>query len=389
MSGHAEVVVIGLGALGSATAWQLARRGIRVVGLERFEFGHVRGASHGDSRIIRLSYHTPGYVRSAAEAYDDWSHLEIDSGRHLVLRCGGVDVFPRGAAIDIQEYAASMTAADVPFETLDAGEARERWPALAFPKGSTALHQQQAGIVPASLATAVLRQRAVAHGALLRERSPVIALREVYDGVEAVCADGARVRARAAVLTTDAWTNRLLAGLDTSLPLTVTKEHVVHFDVGGREEASYAPGAFPVWIWMDARSYYGFPSYGETTVKVGQDCGGRQVDPDARDFMPDPPYVEGMRDFVARAIPGAGAVRRVTTCLYTLTPDRDFALGPVPGHERVIVGLGAAHGFKFAPWFGRVLADLATIGTTTSDIQAFRLDRAALTDPMALPRWLV
>jgi glycine/D-amino acid oxidase-like deaminating enzyme len=191
MSGHAEVVVIGLGALGSATAWQLARRGIRVVGLERFEFGHVRGASHGDSRIIRLSYHTPGYVRSAAEAYDDWSHLEIDSGRHLVLRCGGVDVFPRGAAIDIQEYAASMTAAHVPFETLDAGEARERWPALAFPKGSTVLHQQQAGIVPASLATAVLRQRAVAHGALLRERSPVIALREVYDGVEAVCADGA------------------------------------------------------------------------------------------------------------------------------------------------------------------------------------------------------
>jgi sarcosine oxidase len=79
----------------------------------------------------------------------------------------------------------------------------------------------------------------------------------------------------------------------------------------------------------------------------------------------------------------------VTTCLYTLTPDRDFALGPVPGHDRVIVGLGAAHGFKFAPWFGRVLADLATIGTTTSDIQAFRLERAALTDPMALPRWLV
>jgi sarcosine oxidase len=392
MSGHADVVVIGLGALGSAAAWQLARRGIRVVGLERFEFGHVRGASHGDSRIIRLSYHTPGYVRSAAEAYDDWSQLEIDSGRRLVLRCGGVDVFPRGAAIGISDYAASMTAADVPFETLDAGEARERWPGLAVPKGSTVLHQERTGIVPASLTTAVLRQRAVAHGALLRERSPVIALREVYDGVEVVCADGARVLARAAVLTTDAWTNRLLAALDVSLPVTVTKEHVIHFDVGGRQEASYAPGAFPVWIWMDDPSYYGFPSYGETTVKVGQDCGGRPVDPDARDFVPEPSYVDGMRDFVARAIPGAGPIRRVTTCLYTLTPDRDFALGPVPGHERVIVGLGAAHGFKFAPWFGEVLADLVTGAAPASPTDDYAVGRERLRAPAttaAERSWLV
>jgi len=388
-STSADVVVVGLGGLGSAAAWQLARRGARVIGLERFEFGHVRGASHGDSRIIRLSYHTPGYVRAAAEAYADWAELEADSGRALVLRCGGVDVFPDGAAIDARDYTASLTVAGVPFTTMDAAAARERWPALAVPPGSLVLHQEQTGIVPATLAAATMRQRAAAHGALLRERSPVLTLRETDGGVEVECADGSRVRAGSAVVTADAWTNQVLAGLPASLPLTVTKEHAVHFDVPARSEAAHATGAFPVWIWMDDPSYYGFPSYGEATVKVGQDCGGLPVDPDTRDFEADPGYVTAMRAFVGRLVPAAGGVRRVTTCLYTLTPDRDFVVGPVPGHEAVVVGLGAAHGFKFAPWFGRVLADLATSGTTGSDVEAFRLDRAALTDPAAVPHWLV
>jgi sarcosine oxidase len=251
------------------------------------------------------------------------------------------------------------------------------------------LHQDQTGIVPATLGSATMRERAVAHGAALRDRCRVTELVEDGAGVTARCADGTRVRAGSAVVAADAWTNDVLAGLEVRVPLTVTKEHVVHFALSGAAGPAHAQGAFPVWIWMDDPSYYGFPSYGEATVKVGQDCGGRAVEPDRRDLEPDPSYVAAMREFVARTVPGAGEVVRVTTCLYTLTPDRDFVASLVPGHPRVAVGLGSAHGFKFAPWFGRVLADLATTGASSSDVSAFGLQRPALTDPAAPVRWLV
>ncbi len=118
-----DVAVVGLGGLGSATAWQLARRGVSVVGLEKFELGHLRGASHDTSRILRRSYHTPAYVRLAGEAYDDWADLERVSGERLVTVTGGVDLFPPGAAIPADDYAASMVAGGVPFEQLDAASA--------------------------------------------------------------------------------------------------------------------------------------------------------------------------------------------------------------------------------------------------------------------------
>src|SRR3954469_11768167 len=123
-----DVAVVGLGGLGSATAWQLARRGVAVVGLEKFELGPLRGASHDTSRILRRSYHTPAYVRLAGEAYDDWADLERVSGERLVTVTGGVDLFPPGAAIPADDYTSSMTAEHVPFTTFDSGELTARWP---------------------------------------------------------------------------------------------------------------------------------------------------------------------------------------------------------------------------------------------------------------------
>jgi sarcosine oxidase len=388
----ADVLVVGLGALGSAASWQLARRGGSVIGLERFALGHDRGASHGDSRIIRLSYHSPGYVRRAAAAYRAWSELEQDAGTALVLRCGGVDVFPPGAAIPPEDYLAAMTAEGVPFERLDAAGARHRWPELAVPDGALVLHQAQTGIVPAALGTATMQRLAAAHGADLRPHTRVERLTETADGVQVSCSGGVRLRARSVVVTADAWTNQVLAGLDVRLPLTLTKEHVVHYAVD--DDGRHHPGAFPVWIWMDDPSYYGFPCYGEATVKVGQDCGGRPVDPDTRSFDADPEYVRRMTRFVREAVPRAGDAVRVTTCLYTLTPDRDLVAGVLPDHPRVVVGLGAAHGFKFAPWLGGVLADLATTGGTGpgvdgEDVDGLEPSQPALTEPDAPVRWLV
>jgi monomeric sarcosine oxidase len=387
----ADVVVIGAGALGSAAAWQLARRGVDVVALEQFPFGHTRGASHDTSRILRRSYHTPAYVRLADEAYDDWRLLEREAGEELVTTVGGLDLFPPGAAIPAVDYVTSMSACGVPFDELSLDEVAARWPALSLPDGTIALHQADASIVPAGRGTATMQRLARAAGARLVDRSPVTGLADHGAAGVEVRAGATSYLCSRVVLAADAWTNHLLAHLETSLPLTVTREQVTYF-------APLAPERFgaerlPVWIWMDDPSFYGFPIYAEggngALVKAAEDCGGVVTTADGRSFDPDPEALQRLCGFVSGLLPGVGAPRRTVTCLYTLTPDRDFVVGPVPGHGSVLVGLGAGHGFKFAPTLGRVLADLVTEGATTSDIAAFAMDRPALVEADHPVSWLV
>lgn len=385
MSTSVEYVVVGLGALGSATAYNLAKQGHSVLGLERFALGHVRGASHDTSRILRHSYHTPHYVSLTFDAYDDWGALESDSGTPLVTTVGGLDLFPPGAATSSSDYIDSMAAHGVEFEVLGPAEVADRWPQLVVPDGTTALYQARGSIVPAGRGTATMQSMARRYGADLRDESPVISVRDHgSDGVEVSTADETYL-CRRLVVCADAWTNDVLAGLDWAIPLTVTLEQVTYFSPADAEP--FQPGRLPLWIWMDEPCYYGFPSYGEATVKAAQDCGGAVVTGDGRSFDPDPARLDELAAFMARTLPGSGSPVRSLTCLYTLTPDRDFVLGSVPGHEAVLVGMGAAHGFKFAPTLGRMLAELAATGDTSFDIEPFRLDRPALMDPDAPLQW--
>jgi sarcosine oxidase len=381
-----DYVVIGLGALGSATAHELARRGHSVVGLERFELGHHRGASHDTSRILRHSYHTPDYVRLTQEAYDDWARLEAASGESLVTVVGGLDLFPPDPAIPMDDYIASLDQVGIPFELLTVDAIADRWPQFRLPAGTVGLFQDRGAIVPAGRGTRVMQQLATRHGAVLRDRSPVSGLRDVgADGVE-VEAGGATYRCRGVVVCADAWTNDVLAGLGRTVPLTVTLEQATYF--APEDPSRFEPGRLPLWIWMDEPSFYGFPCYGEPTIKAAQDCGGPEVDPDRRTDEVDQARLALLADHLTMTLPGSGRPVRSLRCQYTLTPDRDFVLDRVPGHESVVVGLGAAHGFKFAPTFGRLLADLAT-GDRAHDLPAFRLDRPALTDPAYAAHWLV
>ncbi|MFC4784790.1 N-methyl-L-tryptophan oxidase [Nocardioides sp. MAHUQ-72] len=379
-------VVVGLGALGSATAHQLARRGHSVLGLERFALGHDRGASHDTSRILRHSYHTEEYVRLTHEAYDDWSRLERDSAERLVTVVGGLDLFPPDPAIPMVDYVDSLAAAGVPFELLDVSGVAERWPQFSLPAGTVGLFQERAAIVPAGRGTRVMQQQAVRHGAVLRDRSRVEEVRDLGPAGIEVTAGGATYRCRSLVICADAWTNDALAGLGHRVPLTVTLEQVTYF--APQRPVLFDPGRLPLWIWMDEPSFYGFPCYGDATVKAAQDCGGPPVDPDARGSEVDEEMLTLLSDHVHRILPGAGRPVRSLRCQYTLTPDRDFVLDRVPGHPAVVVGLGAAHGFKFAPTFGRLLADLAT-GERDVVSTTFALDRPALTDPDYAAHWLV
>lgn len=387
----ADVAVVGLGGLGSATAYWLSRRGISVVGFEQFELGHVRGASHDHSRIIRRSYHTPGYVRLTADAYDAWREVERDAGEQIITVTGGIDLFPPGAAIDHGTYTSSLAAEQVPFEWIDGAEVRSRWPAFA---GGTlitpdvmALYSAETGIVPAGPGTATLQRLARAHGADLREHSPVREIRPVGGEVDVVT-DRGTVRVGHVVVTADAWTNRLLAPLGLDIPMVVTREQVSYFPHADLER--FAVGRFPVWIWMDDPSFYGFPVYGDTSgVKGSEDCGGSEVDPDTRTFDPDAAMEDRLRSFMEQLVgPGFGTPR-TATCLYTLTSDRDFLLDRLPGVPQVSVALGAAHGFKFAAWFGRALASLACGERPSDDIAPFAFERPGLHAPIDRSAWMV
>ena len=387
MSERVDYVVAGLGALGSSAAMELARRGHSVIGLDRFELGHSRGASHDTSRILRHSYHTPAYVRLTQEAYADWARLEHDSGSELVTTVGGLDLFPRDASIPPVDYTTSLDEVGIDYDVLDRDAVQSRWPQLRLPDGTIALHQADAAIVPAGHGTRTMHAQARRYGAELRERRPVTAVRDLGPAGLEVETPHEVIGCAGLVVCADAWTNDVLRHLDATVPLAVTLEQVTYF----RPERpdAFAPGRLPLWIWMDDPSFYGFPCYGEATLKAAQDCGGPTVHPDHRTDAADPAMERLLADHLAAMLPGSGEPVRSLRCQYTLTPDRDFVLALVPGHESVVVGLGAAHGFKFAPTFGRLLADLATEGVTTSDVSAFGLDRPALTDPGYHAHWLV
>jgi sarcosine oxidase len=198
-----DVVVVGLGALGSSAAMHLARRGKRVLGLERFELGHRRGASHDSSRILRHSYHTPGYVRLTQEAYADWTALERWSGEQLVTVTGGLDLFPPDPAIAMVDYASSLTDVGIPFELLDVAEIGRRWPQFSLPSGTVGLYQERGAIVPAARTTALMQKLAVAAGAELRGSTQVLALSDSGGQVEVVL-EGSRLTADRVVVCTDA-----------------------------------------------------------------------------------------------------------------------------------------------------------------------------------------
>ncbi len=370
-------LVLGLGGLGSAAAYWLARRaGAEVLGLEQFELGHDRGGSHDHSRIIRLSYHTPGYVRLAQAAYAAWAALEADSGEKLILKTGGLDLFPAGGVIQLTAYTDSLTVAGVSFELLDAAETMRRWPQWRLPDNVTVLFQSESGIAPANRGAAVHRRLAREYGATLLDQSPVSHLRSLNGEVE-VFTPHHTYRCEKLILTAGAWSNHWLGSFGIHLPLTVTQEQLTYFATPHLEE--FAPERFPIWIWMDEPCFYGFPAYGERGVKGAQDVGGREVTAETRTFEPDAANLQRLSAFFERYLPRAcGPPLLTKTCLYTLTPDRDFVIDALPAHPNVLVAIGAAHDFKFSSLIGRILADLAVDGSTPHDLTPFKINRPVL-----------
>jgi sarcosine oxidase len=387
-----DAIVVGLGAIGSGAAYWLSRRlGDRVLGLEQFALGHPNGAGQDHSRIIRYSYHRPDYVRLARRAYESWGEVEAESGTRIVTTTGGLDIGPRVAAIPLDGYIRSMTAEGIAFEHLDGPEISRRWPQWRLGDEHHGLYQADAGIADPNRGNAAHQRLARAHGATLLEQAAVARLQALADGtIEVELVDGTVHRAPEVVLAADAWTNELLASFDRRLPLTIIQAQVTYF--AAPDPRRFAPDRFPIWIWMDDPSFYGFPTYGEAGPKAAEDVGGDEVTPATRTFERNEVGFRRLTDFLERHLPEhIGPEISTKTCLYTLTPDRDFVVDRLPDVPGVKVVLGAAHGFKFASVLGRILAELVIDGSTPSagEIGRFAIDRPILLEANPTTSFLV
>jgi sarcosine oxidase len=383
------LVVIGCGGLGSAATHWLAREaGDTVLALEQFRLGHDRGASQDHSRIIRLAQHQDAYAALAPAAYDAWHDVELASDVELLVETGGLvieDVAVRDpsrtGSRNVRGYAEVMARHGVDFELLSPEEITTRWPQFRLSGTEEAVFQRQSGLVDARKANATHVALARAAGATVIDECPVTGLRPHGTWVEVATPEEV-YRAERVVITADAWTNDLLGPLGVRLPLTVTQEQVTYYATP--HLAAFSPRRFPVFMWHGEHNFYGFPVHGEVATKLGQHMGGHEVTATSRTFTPDPQRRERQRAFLAEHVPDfAGPELYTKTCLYTIPPDQHFVLDTVPGHPNVSVAIGAGHAFKFASLIGQVLADLALHGKTSHPIDAFRIDRAALTDPAA------
>lgn len=369
-----DAIVIGTGGMGSAACLELARRGRRVLGLDRFHPPHSHGGTHGRSRIIRQAYmEAPAYVPLLLSAYRLWRRLEEETGVDLLRITGGLMIGPP----DSDAVAGSLRSArehGIAHEMLDPAEIRRRFPPLTPGADTVALWEREAGVLDPELGVGTMLDAAEDLGAVLRPGVRVTGWECAGEGVRVRTENGEQLRAARLVLTAGPWASELLPGVSTHL--TPSRE-VMHWFQPEGGVARYAPDRFPIYIWDPGAGavIYGFPALDgpQGGVKVAIHHGGDPVDPDhvSREVTPDD--VEAIRACLAHRIPDlAGRHLHGAVCLYTNSPDHHFLLGPHPQAPQVVLAAGlSGHGYKFAPVVGALLADLALHGETDHPIGPF------------------
>ncbi|MDW7982677.1 MAG: N-methyl-L-tryptophan oxidase [Thermomicrobium sp.] len=367
-----DVVIVGLGAMGSAAAASLARRGYRVLGLDAFPFGHDRGSSHGKTRALRMAYYEgPEYVPLVRRAWSLWRELEAITGRALLHRTGGLYI-GRPETPLVSGALASARQHGLAHELLDAETAAIRFPGLRLDPDQVALWEAEAGLIDPEAAVAALLDQARAAGADVRHAVRVERWKAEGEGIRVDTSDGLFAADRL-ILTAGAWLPQLVPDLD--LPLTVWRILHVHF--APRTPGRFSADRFPFTLWEDETGIYGaFPELPGQGVKFGRHDSGEVCSPDSVRRTAEPVEIEALRTALERYWPGAGgSVLWYLTCLYTMTPDHHFLIDRHPAHSQVILcSACSGHGFKFAPAIGELLADLA-IDAAAEAPASFRLAR--------------
>jgi sarcosine oxidase len=373
MTERYDVAVVGVGGMGSAALYHLARRGARVVGVERFDVPHERGSSHGVTRIIRQAYFEhSGYVPLVQRAYDLWRELEQEAGEQLLYVTGALEGGPRifeGAVRSSLEHG-------LVHEELDGAEAGRRFPAFRLPADLQLVYQPDGGFVLPERCIVAHVDGARRRGGEVRTRERVVEWAAGENGVR-VRTDAGELVADRVVLTAGAYAEqvaRLPAGM------VVAQRQVLAW-LEPLEAELFELGRFPVFnLALDAGQVYGFPVFGVPGFKLGfYDRDGERGDPDALPRETSSADEPPIRRFAERYFPaGAGRILALKACLFELSPDEHFIIDRHPESELAIVAGGfSGHGFKFCSVVGEILANLALEGSTLHDIELFRIDRFA------------
>lgn len=376
MSQTFDVIVLGVGGMGSAACFELARRGRRVLGLEQFPLVHARGSSHGHTRIIRTAYYEhPSYVPLVRRAFSRWYELEQITGRHLLTVCPCLNIGPPGSEL-VEGVRASVREHGLAARELTGDEMNRGFPAYRFPSGYSAVLEQAAGFLYVEDCVRAHIDAAVSFGAEIHAEEPVREWKIIGDGVEVTTEKGT-YRAARLVVTAGAWATRLLA--DIGVPLAVMRQVLLWFGVGDRA-AEFRRDKFPIFIAdVPGGPFYGLPAIDRYGLKVARHYGAPELpNPDGVNWNVTDADVTAMRLLLDQYIPGLGAFTKGQVCMYTVTPDKHFVIDVHPRHPQVSVACGfSGHGFKFATTVGEVLADLAEQGSTRHEIGMLSAKRFA------------
>jgi sarcosine oxidase len=370
-----DTIVVGIGGMGSAACWQLARRGRRVLGIERFSIPHEHGSSHGLTRIIRLAYHEgPAYVALLRRAYALWREAGEAAGEPLLFVTGSLEGGPGGGAY-FDGALASCREHDLPHEILGAGAVNRRFPGMDLPAGFRALYQPDGGFIACERALLAHVAMARAAGADIREREAVLGWSPIAGGGVRVVTDRGAYEAGRLILSAGAWIADLLPSLRG---VAVPERNVMGWFLPGTPER-FMPGVFPVTLMLDeGRGYYMVPTFAVPGVKIGLHHHLRESgSADGLSRAASADDEAALRRFLARCMPQAnGPLSMLKACVYTNTPDEHFIIDTLPGNEDVIVASPCSgHGYKFASVVGEILAELVTAGASRFDLSPFRLSR--------------
>jgi sarcosine oxidase len=370
-----DVLVLGVGGMGSAAAYHLARRGYDVVGLERYDIPHSRGSSHGVSRIIRRpQYEGAAYVPLVERAFELWERLDDDHPRQLLHRVGSIDIGPETGGTVYTGSKHTCEVHDIAHDDLSGAQLNDRFPGYDIPPEYRAVYQRDGGFLHCEQCIVAHVEAAHRHGATIRARETVEDWEADESGVT-VRTDRGTYTADRMVATVGAWTGSLFPSLSSILQ----PERQVLGWFQPTEPDLFTPENFPVFV-ADAPDghLYGFPTYEVPGFKIGKYNHRNETgDPAELAREPDRTDERILRECVEQHFPeAAGPTMRLETCMFTNTPDEDFLLDTHPEHDNVAIGAGfSGHGFKFASVVGEILADLTVEGDTSLSIEPFQIGR--------------
>ncbi|HEV7239010.1 MAG TPA: N-methyl-L-tryptophan oxidase [Thermoanaerobaculia bacterium] len=373
-----DVIVIGVGGMGSAALYHVASRGRSVLGLERFDIPHEFGSSHGMSRIIRLAYAEGWfYVPLLRRAYELWRELEAHAAEKLLVNTGGIDAGAENSQT-VRGVLESCARYRLQHEMLRQGAVNERFPGYHLPKRMVAVFQEESGfLVPERCIVSYVRA-AQELGAEVHRRERVVECRVAKGGVQVVTEQRA-YRAKKVIVTAGPWVASIFPALAT---VAVPQRQVVIWTQPRRHPEHFTVGVFPVFnLEAPEGRFYGFPVYSVPGFKIGKYYHRRQrVNPDEIDRDGHREDEKVLREGIRKYFPDAnGSTIAMQTCMFTNSPDKHFILDLHPAHPEIAIAAGfSGHGFKFCSVVGEIMAQLVLDGRTRHDIRAFALDRPRL-----------